>query len=153
MSFGGRTANGHEMVLELVSGADFRCVLHLLLSLTCLKRSWGQVWPETGPKPKLKYRFQFPSLCLSQLMHPDADPNPLARHRRNHRGRGRCLEGGREAWPPMQPNGFLGFFGEGGGIGPEIVDFGPLPGPTRSQGGLGNAPAGAPLKLHRFSAR
>jgi hypothetical protein len=40
----------------------------------------------------------------------------------------------------------------GGGLGPEIVDFGPLPGPTRLQG-LGKAPAGASLDLHRFSAR
>jgi hypothetical protein len=39
------------------------------------------------------------------------------------------------------------------GVGPELVDFGPLPGPTRPRGGLGRAPAGAPLGLHRFSAR
>ncbi len=38
------------MVLELVSGADFRCVLHHLSSLTRLKGSWGQVWPENNPK-------------------------------------------------------------------------------------------------------
>ncbi len=44
----------------------------------------------------------------------------------------------------------LRFFRE---IGPEIVDFGPLPGPTRPRGGLGKAPAGAPLDLHRFFAR
>ena len=56
-SFGGRTENDHEMVLELVSGADFRFVLHHLSSLTCFKGSWGQVWPENGPKPKLKSRF------------------------------------------------------------------------------------------------
>ena len=36
---------------------------------------------------------------------------------------------------------------------PEIVDFGSLPGPTRPPGGLGEAPAGAPLELHRCSAR
>ncbi len=39
-----------------------------------------------------------------------------------------------------------------GGVGPEIGDFGPLPGPTRPRRGLGKAPAGAPLDLHRFSA-
>ncbi len=50
-SFGGRTENGHGMVLELVSGSDFRCVLHHLASLTRLKGSWGQVWPANGPKP------------------------------------------------------------------------------------------------------
>ncbi len=27
-SFGGRTENGHEMALELLSGADFSCILH-----------------------------------------------------------------------------------------------------------------------------
>ncbi len=27
-SLGGRREKGHEMVFELVSGADFRCVLH-----------------------------------------------------------------------------------------------------------------------------
>ncbi len=27
-SFGGRTEQGHEMAAELVSRADFRCVLH-----------------------------------------------------------------------------------------------------------------------------
>ncbi len=57
LSVGGRTENGHEMVFALVSGADFRCILHHFSSLTSLKRSWGQVWPENGPKPKLKFRF------------------------------------------------------------------------------------------------
>ncbi len=56
-SFGGRTENGHETVLELVSGADFRCVLHHVSSLFGLLGSWGQVWPENGPKPKLKSIF------------------------------------------------------------------------------------------------
>ncbi len=41
----------------------------------------------------------------------------------------------------------------GGGIRLEIVDFGPLPGPTRPRRGLGKALAGAPFDLHRFSAR
>ncbi len=35
--FGGRTEIGHEMALALVAGADFRCVLHDLSSLTPLK--------------------------------------------------------------------------------------------------------------------
>jgi hypothetical protein len=52
----------------------------------------------------------------------------------------------------MQPKGFL-FFSGRVGVGPETVDFGLLPGPTRPRGGLGKAPAGAPLDLHRFSAR
>ncbi len=36
--------------------------------------------------------------------------------------------------------------------GPAIDDLGPLPGPTRPRG-LGKAPAGASLDLHRSSAR
>ncbi len=56
-SFGGRTENRYEMTLELVSGADFTCVLHHLSSLTRLEGSLGQVWPENGPKPKLKFIF------------------------------------------------------------------------------------------------
>ncbi len=65
-SFGGRTAHGHEMALELVPGADLRCVLHHFSSLTCLKGSWGQVWPESDPNPKLKSRFQFPNISPGQ---------------------------------------------------------------------------------------
>jgi hypothetical protein len=58
LSLGDRTENGHETAIYLVSGADFRGVLHHLLSLTRLKGSWGQVWAENGPKPiKLKSRF------------------------------------------------------------------------------------------------
>ncbi len=48
----------------------------------------------------------------------------------------------------VPPNRFLGIFdGEGGGwgLGPEIADFGP-------PGGLGKAPAGVPLDVHRLSA-
>jgi hypothetical protein len=56
-SFGGRTENRYEVALELVSGADFRCVLHNYSSLSRFKVSWGQVLPEKDPKPKLKFRF------------------------------------------------------------------------------------------------
>ncbi len=52
---------------------------------------------------------------------------------------------------PMFP--MQSFFWLGGLIRTEIADFGPLPGPTRPRGGLGKAPAGALLDLHRFSAR
>ncbi len=48
---------------------------------------------------------------------------------------------------------FLGFFRGGGGLGPEIIDVGSLPGPAQHQGGLGKAPAGAPHDLQRLSAR
>ncbi len=40
-------------------------------------------------------------------------------------------------------------FSRRGGV--ECIDFGPFPGPTRSRGGVGKAPAGAPLDLHRFA--
>ncbi len=40
-----------------------------------------------------------------------------------------------------------------GMVGMEIVDFGPLTGPTPPRGGLGKEWPGAPLDLHRFSAR
>jgi hypothetical protein len=55
-SFGGRTENRFEMALGLVSGADFRHILQPFSSLTRLPGSWGQVWPESGPKPKLRCR-------------------------------------------------------------------------------------------------
>ncbi len=53
----------------------------------------------------------------------------------------------------MQSKELLVFVGGGEGLGPEIVDFGPLPGSTRPRGALGKAPAEAQLDLHRFSAR
>jgi hypothetical protein len=53
----GAADKGHEMVLELVSGAVSICVLHHFSSLTRLKGSWGQVCPENVPKPKLKSIF------------------------------------------------------------------------------------------------
>jgi hypothetical protein len=51
LSFGGRTENGPEIIFECVSGADVGFVLHHSSCLTRLKGSWGQVWPESGPKP------------------------------------------------------------------------------------------------------
>ncbi len=45
------------------------------------------------------------------------------------------------------------FFFSGGGVGPEIADFGPVPGSTRPRGALGKAPAEAQLDLHQFLAR
>ncbi len=41
-SFDGRTENGHEVAFELVSWADFKCLLHHFSSLAQLKRSWGR---------------------------------------------------------------------------------------------------------------
>ncbi len=38
------------MVLYLVCGTDFRCVLHPFSSLTRLEGSWGQAWPESWRK-------------------------------------------------------------------------------------------------------
>ncbi len=42
--------NGHETALELVSGANFGCVLHHFSSPTRWNGSRGQVLPETGQK-------------------------------------------------------------------------------------------------------
>ncbi len=56
-SFGGRTENGRGTVLYLVSGAESRCTPHHYSSLTRLKGSWGQVWPDNDPKLKLKFIF------------------------------------------------------------------------------------------------
>ncbi len=47
--------------------------------------------------------------------------------------------------------GVFRFLSWGGGL--DIVDFWPLPGPSRPRWGLGKAQAGAPLDLHRFIAR
>ncbi len=44
-----------------------------------------------------------------------------------------------------QKNVFIFVCGEG--IGPELVEFGALPGPTQPQWGLGKPAAGAPLDL------
>ncbi len=40
----------HEVALQLVYGANFRCVLYHFSSLTRLKGSWGKLWPKTDPK-------------------------------------------------------------------------------------------------------
>ncbi len=64
--FGGRSDNRYEMALELVLGADFRGVLHHDSSLNRFEGSWGQVGPENGPKPKLKFRFLFPNISPSR---------------------------------------------------------------------------------------
>ncbi len=55
--FGDRTGNAHVMALQWVSRSSLICVLHHFSSLTRLKRSWGQVWPEHGPKLDVKFRF------------------------------------------------------------------------------------------------
>ncbi len=68
LSFGGRTENGHKVVFEFVSGADFTCLLHHVPSLTRLKGSRGQVWSKSGRKLKLKLRFVFPNLSPTQCM-------------------------------------------------------------------------------------
>ncbi len=40
----GRIGKGHEIALQLVSGADFRRVLHRFSAR--LEGSWGHAWPE-----------------------------------------------------------------------------------------------------------
>ena len=53
----------HEMTLELVPGANFRCVLHHFSRPTRWSGSWGQVWPKKDRKTKLKLQF----LCLGMI--------------------------------------------------------------------------------------
>ncbi len=43
----------HEMVSELVYGANSRCVLHHFSSLTCLTESWGLLWSTNGPTQQI----------------------------------------------------------------------------------------------------
>ncbi len=47
--------------LEIASGANFECVLHLFSSLTHLMRSWRQLWPKTAPKQPKSEMIIFPS--------------------------------------------------------------------------------------------
>ena len=65
------------MVLELVSGADCRCLLHHFSSLARLKGSWGQAWPESGPKPNISPT----QYLLSSTLRPKAFPMHPARPR------------------------------------------------------------------------
>ncbi len=51
--------SGHETALELVSGANFGCVLHQLSSPTRWNGSRGQVRPETGQTPNTNYMFDY----------------------------------------------------------------------------------------------
>ncbi len=46
-SFGGRTENHYETALELVSGADFKCVLHHFPSLARLEGLGAKFGRET----------------------------------------------------------------------------------------------------------
>ncbi len=51
--------HGYETALELVSGANFGCVLHLFSSPTRWNGSRGEVRPETAQKPNNKYNFDY----------------------------------------------------------------------------------------------
>ncbi len=60
--------NCHEIALELVSWANLRCVLHLFSSLTCLKGSWGQLWPTNDSKqPKTRMIIFHRGLTATKL--------------------------------------------------------------------------------------
>ncbi len=53
-----RPGNGHETALQLVSGADFSCVLHHFSSLTRRSESRGQGRPENDQNGRnLNYSF------------------------------------------------------------------------------------------------
>jgi hypothetical protein len=71
------------MGVELVYGANFKCVLHHFSSLTRLKGSWGQLGPKTDPKQ--------PKRDTKMIIFPEAHM-PLRRwfhydHRRAYSGR------------------------------------------------------------------
>ena len=53
-----RIPNCHEMVLELVWGADFWFNRHCRTSPVVLEGFWGQAWPKLGRKSeKSEYRI------------------------------------------------------------------------------------------------
>jgi hypothetical protein len=53
-----RIPNCHEIVLEMVCGADFWCNRHCRTSPVVLEVFWGQVWPKIGRKQaKSEYRI------------------------------------------------------------------------------------------------
>jgi hypothetical protein len=54
------------MALESVPGFDFTGVLHRFLSLTHLKGSWGQAWPEHGPNRNRQSTMQIRYLRVSR---------------------------------------------------------------------------------------
>ncbi len=54
LTFGSGPENGHETALELVSGANFGCVLHHFSSPARLDWSRGQVLPELVQNPKIQ---------------------------------------------------------------------------------------------------
>ncbi len=57
LNCGSGPENGHETALELVSGANFGCVLHHLSRPTRWNGSWGQVRPEICQKTNKKYNL------------------------------------------------------------------------------------------------
>jgi hypothetical protein len=60
-----------EMVLELISGADFWCNRHCRTSPVVLEGFWGQVWPKIGRKPE-NTEFRIANEPLSLLLHKHA---------------------------------------------------------------------------------
>ncbi len=67
-----------EISSYLVSGGNFRCVLHHLLSLNRWNGSRGQVWPENDRKiPKLKLYLLPLGLFATKLTLPEVVPGSL----------------------------------------------------------------------------
>ncbi len=57
------------MALELLYGANFRCLLNHFPSLARLHGSWGQLWPKTGPKQqKAKTRLNCHDLAVLNMI-------------------------------------------------------------------------------------
>ncbi len=59
LNCGSGPENGHETALDLVSWADFGCVLHHFSSPTRWSGSRGQVRPETGQKTNKHYNLYY----------------------------------------------------------------------------------------------
>ena len=58
----------HEMVLELVCGADLWCNQHCRTTPVVLEGFWGQVWPKIGRKPeKSEFRIANEPLRINLL--------------------------------------------------------------------------------------
>ena len=60
-----RIPNCHEMVLELVWGADFWFNRHCRTSPVVLEGFWGQAWPKIVRKPE-KSEFRIANEPLSE---------------------------------------------------------------------------------------
>jgi len=124
------TGNGHEIALELVSGAHFGRVLRHFLGPTRLKGSWGQVRQEIRQNPPIKSLIFTPPPLPGQVHTWAVLDVSKARDNRNNPT---SAAGGSGQWPrkgrgsaPLSLRGCRapGVFNIWFSDRPEIVDFG-----------------------------